>query len=116
MLLRVRYLYEQELRKPKVINYINFGNFSSFFSASDEQKLVDTNILTRTIKFMIEEKDEYDPELLEFVASLVHKPNRNDKLNLLEKNRIDFSQIGQSKYIDGLLNGKRNGFFIGKLN
>ena len=61
---------------------------------------------------MIEETDEYDPKLIEFVRSLIHKPSADRKLNLIDKTRTDFSQIGQSKFIDNLLKSKRNGFFI----
>ena len=32
--------------------------------------------------------------------------------NLTDKNKKDFSQVGQSKYIDSVLNSKRNGFFV----
>jgi FkbM family methyltransferase len=61
---------------------------------------------------MLQEVDEEDPELVSFVKSLIIEPQSNKKLNLVIKNKTDFSQIGQSKYIDTLLGRKRNGFFI----
>ena len=86
--------------------------FDDLFNCSDEQLLIDESILLRTIKFMIEETDELDPKLVEFVRSIIHKPIERKKLNLQQKQRKDFSQIGQSKFIDEKLNSRRNGFFI----
>lgn len=68
-------------------------------------------ILTKTMEFMINEVDEEDPELVEFVKSLIHKPKKLP-INLSVLNITDFSQIGQSQFIDSLLNKTRNGFFI----
>ena len=61
---------------------------------------------------MIEERDEEDPELVEFVSSLIIRPKTNRKLNLANKKVTDQSQIGQSKYMDTVLGSKRDGFFI----
>jgi hypothetical protein len=61
---------------------------------------------------MIEERDENDAELVEFVRSLITKPDPRNKINLRNRRKTDFSQIGQSKYIDRLLDFKRGGFFI----
>jgi FkbM family methyltransferase len=80
--------------------------------ASNEQELIDKQILFETIKFMLKETEEDDPELIRFVKSLIQRPASEDKRNLNDKTRKDFSQIGQSKYIDSLLNSKRNGFFV----
>jgi FkbM family methyltransferase len=61
---------------------------------------------------MIEERDEEDAELVEFVRSLIIRPKANRKLNLANKKVTDQSQIGQSKYMDTALGSKRDGFFI----
>jgi len=80
---------------------------------SNEQELIDKKILFETMKFMLKETEEDDPELIKFVRSkLIKSPEWNIETNLNDKMRKDFSQIGQSKYIDSLLNSKRNGFFI----
>ena len=81
--------------------------------SSDEQLLIEKKILLQTISFMLEETQELDQKLISFVSTLIHKPNLNrSQLSLIDKKKRDFSQIGQSKFIDKLLNFKRNGFFI----
>jgi hypothetical protein len=97
--------------EPQIENDIN----KLIFGSSDEQKLIDRNVLLKTIQFMIDDREEHDQTLVDFVSSLINRPSMNKKLNLKNKDRTDFSQIGQSKYIDGLLMGMRNGFFIGDL-
>ena len=80
---------------------------------SDEQLKVNKTILFKTLKHMLKETDEEDPELIEFVRSLIQPP-ATDPLNLEDKSnlRIDFSQRNQSLIIDDVLNKKRNGFLI----
>lgn len=87
---------------------------SPLWSVSNEQLLIDPKIIIKTLKFMIEEKDETDPELVEFVRTLIKppiKPDSDKKLNLVSK-KYDYSQIGQSIFVDKLLGEKRDGFFI----
>ena len=71
------------------------------------------HILSETKKFEQRGLSEYDPELVEFVRSIILEPTPalNRKLNLNRK-RDDYSQEGQSKKIDKMLDQKRNGFFI----
>jgi hypothetical protein len=70
-------------------------------------------IIFKTMRFMMEERDEYDPELVAFVRSLiVPPPPKSKQINFKTKGRTDFSQIGQSKYIDSLLMSKKSGFFV----
>ena len=85
--------------------------FSDIFESSDNQKYIDKRILFKTMKFMIEERDEEDPELISFVRDLIVFPN-HEKRNLENNDRRDFSQIGQSKYIDGVLKKMTGGFFV----
>lgn len=70
------------------------------------------DILFRTLSFMLEERDANDKELIEFAKGLIHQPLPDSQLSLTEKNKSDFSQFGQSKYIDGLLASRTNGFFV----
>ena len=79
--------------------------------ASDEQLLIKKETIIKTLYFMLEEVDEEDPRLIEFVKQLIEPPS-TQKLNLTEAKRKDFSQLGQSTLIDKLLGSKRNGFFI----
>jgi hypothetical protein len=82
------------------------------FNCSKEQNLIDKSIMLKAISFMLQETDEFDPNLIEFVRSLIQKPSKDRKLSLKQPNRKDFSQIGQSKWVDKVLEGRRNGFFI----
>jgi FkbM family methyltransferase len=69
------------------------------------------NVLLRTFKFQKDRVNEDDKELVDFVRSLIVQPSKK-KLNLIDNNRTHFSQIGQDKYIDEMLNNRENGFFI----
>jgi FkbM family methyltransferase len=93
-----------------------FDSFNQIWNeilhVSKEQDLIDKKILFQTIKFMLKETEEDDPELIKFVKSLINVPDWKREINLYNKNRKDFSQIGQSKYIDSLLDSKKNGFFV----
>ena len=85
--------------------------FKDILEASDEQLLIKKETIIKTLYFMLEEVDESDPRLVEFVKQLIEPPS-SQPLNLTEPKRKDFSQMGQSKIIDDLLGSKRNGFFI----
>ncbi|CAF0756453.1 unnamed protein product [Brachionus calyciflorus] len=85
--------------------------FSEIFNSSSEQNLIDPQTILQTASFMIQETDEFDPKLINFVRSLIHKPS-GKQLNLDNKNKKDFSQIGQSHYMDSLLGKITNGFFV----
>ena len=79
---------------------------------TSEQKKMSKSILFKTLKFMLKETDQNDPQLIDFVRSIIHGPSK-EKLNLEDKSdRVDFSQSGQSIVIDKLLNSTRNGFLI----
>lgn len=86
--------------------------FNEFFNQSSEQQLISKKVIFKTMKYIMEEKDEYDPELIDFVRSLIVKPSRFGQINLNNKDKNDFSQLGQSEYFDKLLGQKRNGFFV----
>ena len=87
-------------------------NFDEIFTCSDEQHFIDKSIILKAISFMLQETNEFDPNLIEFVRSQIRKPSKERKLNLTQPNRKDFSQIGQSKWVDNVLERKRNGFFV----
>ena len=86
--------------------------FDEIFTCSDEQHFIDKSIILKAISFMLQETNEFDPNLIEFVRSLIQKPSKDRKLSLKQPNRKDFSQIGQSKWVDNVLERKRNGFFV----
>lgn len=81
-------------------------------NVSQIQHLVPLDTLLTTLKFMIYGVDEYDPALVEFVRGLIHLPSDRSKLNLTDTSRTDLSQMGQSKKIDTMLGGQRDGFFV----
>ena len=71
----------------------------------------DIDAITGTIKFMLKNVKQDDPEFIEFVKKLI-KPPSIGPLNLKNKGLSDFSQVGQSKTMDDKLQFKRNGFYI----
>ena len=86
--------------------------WEEILTVSEEQLLVKKATLIKTLQFMLQEVDEEDPKLIKFVRSLITEPPIDKELNLDNKMKTDFSQIGQSKYMNSLLNNKRGGFFI----
>lgn len=81
-------------------------------AASDDQLLIDPKVILTTIRFMLEERDEDDPELIEFVRSLIVRPDPEKKLVLKDKNKYNSSHTTSSRYVHETLKGKRDGFFI----
>ena len=77
-----------------------------------DQLEVDPEILKQTKQFMTYNRSQYDQEVVDFVQMLIIPPSPQNKLNIRNKTRKHFSQSDQSEYIDKLLNGKRDGFFI----
>lgn len=88
-----------------------FSAWREIFEVSKEQKLISSEVLITTAKFMIEERSQDDPDLIKFVSSLIRPPCK-DPLNLSVRGKSDFSQHGQTKIIEKILNSQRNGFFI----
>ncbi len=102
----------QEIKNNKETNDISNDLFwREIFEVSEEQKLIDKKILFKSFKFMIQETNENDPELIQFVKSIIIPPS-NKPLNLDIKNKNDYSQYGQSIIIDEILKSKRNGFIV----
>lgn len=89
------------------------GGMSQYL-AKPNVSLAEAQALRKTLDLMLERRESEDPELVAFVKTLIHQPFPRDELNLkntVKKDR-DYSQIGQSKFIDGLLKSERNGFFV----
>lgn len=99
------------LRKNLPVSIFFNDLITDVFLGSDEKIQVDSKILIKTIKFMIEERDQYDDEVIEFVRTLIVPPSHKP-WNLVNQKRVDFSQSGQSQMVDQLLNKQRKGFFI----
>ena len=53
-----------------------------------------------------------DQQLVEYIRSQISQPSLTRPRQLTEPRRIDFSQVGQSRFVDRLLSGRRNGFFV----
>jgi hypothetical protein len=88
------------------------NSINEFMNATPEQKLIDPNILIKTLKFMIKDVNPDDPELVEFVKTLIKMPS-DKKLNLSTSFiNHDYSQMKQSINVDKLLDNLENGFFI----
>jgi len=98
----------EQIEQPKNDNLKEL--LKDIFTVSPEQKLIKPEAIVKTIKFMIEDVEQDDPELLKFVQSLIVPPSKGPRV--LKNKTSDKSQFGQSKYIDSLLNKKEYGFFI----
>ena len=73
-----------------------------------------STVLLKTKEFMDRNVDENDPELIQFVKGLILPPSTYEYNFAKPKSPgVDYSQEGQSKYIDELLNQRTNGFYIG---
>jgi FkbM family methyltransferase len=85
---------------------------NDIYNSSAQQGLISKETLLTTLKYMIEEREAHDPELVNFVQTLIQPPSKK-KINL-RKNKADddYSQYGQSRYIDEQLDMKNYGFFV----
>jgi FkbM family methyltransferase len=83
-----------------------YGYLNQILDAREQE------VLLKTLQFQLNHTKAEDEQLVAFVRSLVHPPFPASERNLSDKARTDFSQIGQSKYIDGLLGSRRDGFFV----
>jgi len=94
-------------------------SYKTNFSMSPNLRLGDNNlsreeILEETSKFVSRGVNEDDPDLIEFVKSLI-KPPSTKQYNFERPNQPngDYSQHLQSTYIDEILKQKTDGFYIG---
>src|SRR5690349_17612456 len=71
--------------------------WDEIFLTSERQSIISKDVLKKTLKFMVHEVEEDDPELLKFVSSLIVPPSTRP-LNLAVKGKSDYSQMGQSIY------------------
>jgi len=53
-----------------------------------------------------------DQQLVEYIGSHISQQSPRRPRQLSDPNKHDPSQVGQSKFVDRLLSGRRNGFFI----
>lgn len=97
-------------RQPEAAIFLD-ELFTDVVHGSHDHIQVESSILKRTLEFMIEERDEYDPEVVEFVRQLIVPPS-NKPIRLTNPDKIDYSQSGQSRFVDELLGSRRGGFFI----
>jgi len=57
-------------------------------------------------------KSVYDRQLVDYVRSHISRPSPTRPRKLATPEKKDASQIGQSLFVDKLLSGRRNGFFV----
>ena len=98
----------RKLIKDHIIEY-------KFYDSSLYKNYSREYIIEETTKFASRGVEEDDPELIQFVQKLI-KPPSNMKYNFEKPNKpnSDYSQDGQSIYIDELLKKRTEGFYIGK--
>lgn len=106
----------QEIRSNEKAKTANLDEIlNSIWTVSDEQMLIERVTILQTLRFMVEERSETDPELVAFVRSLIIPPPSHGsgrKLKLKNKNKLNSSHTESSKFIDQLLKEKTGGFFI----
>ncbi len=90
------------------------GNTKIIFYDSSQYKYhTKEYVLEKTKKFVSQQTEEDDPVLIEFIKEIIKPPSTKPyNLSRSIKNG-DYSQEGQSLYIDKILNGRTEGFFIG---
>jgi len=54
----------------------------------------------------------YNKRMLKYIRRNISPPSKEIPYHLAVENNADFSQFGQSTYVDKLLSGRRRGFFI----
>ena len=89
----------------------NLNGWTGYLNRISEAR--EQEVLLKTLQFQLRNAKAEDEQLVAFVESLIHQPFPASERNLSDKTRTDFSQSGQSKYIDGLLGSRRDGFFCG---
>ena len=91
----------------------NLASYTALERAGLYRDYTRAEILEETKRFADLKTREDDPQLIEFVKSLL-KPPSKEPYNF-QKNRLsgDYSQEGQSLYIDELLKSRTDGFYIG---
>ncbi len=114
LLLILKYLYSQTNTATYVFDRSGFKVIS--YDSSFYTNFTQEYIIEETKKFADRQTEEDDPELIEFVKKII-KPPSTDKYNFRVSNKKegDYSQEGQSLYIDKPLNQRTNGFFVGML-
>ena len=88
----------------------NLNGLTGYLNQITEAR--EQEVLLKTLQFQLRNAQAEDEQLVAFVKSLIHQPFPASERNLSHNNRTDFSQIGQSKYIDSLLGSRRDGFFV----
>ena len=96
--------------KDLISQFENLNGLYGYLNQISEAR--EQEVLLKTLEFQLIRARAEDEQLVAFVKSLIHPPFPASELNLSDKTRTDFSQIGQSKYIDNLLGSRRDGFFV----
>ncbi len=96
--------------KDLISQFENLSGLYGYLNRVSEAR--DQEVLLKTLEFQLGHVKAEDEQLVAFVRSLIHLPFPASERNLSDKARTDFSQIGQSKYIDSVLGSRRGGFFV----
>ena len=113
----IKYLATSVDTKNKNIKYADFKEYNTLASADLYKEYTSDGILKEIKRFAdLPTTSEDDPQLIEFVKSLL-KPPSNEAYNFHGDGDIygDYSQEGQSSYVDEILSYRTNGFYIGKV-
>jgi hypothetical protein len=101
----------QQLTEQDFDSLIRFQ--SKFNYLFEHKSLKESIILLKTLKLIAKDLNEYDPEVVRFVKSLIVEPKiHQQQLNLENETITDYSQLGQSILMSQMMHNKTNGFFI----
>ena len=98
-----RRIYSFEQTQPNHDNS-NASPRGHHYSTSDEMRYI--------LYGVGDQFSPYDQQLVDYIRSQISQPSLTRPRQLAEPQKIDFSQVCQSRFVDKLLSGRRNGFFI----
>ena len=70
---------------------LNDPSWAEIFNASKYQRKIKPEVILQTLKYMVQEVDEDDPKLIEFVKTLIYPPSTKP-LNLSNPNKKHHSR------------------------
>ena len=87
-------------------------SYSRSTNAVNEQQFNISDKLRYRLDFNeVDKFSLYDEKLVKYVRGKISQPSREPR-DVTKRQKTDFSQVGQSKYVDKLLSGRKGGFFI----
>jgi len=93
-------------------NWLVFGRLRIFESESPRRDYITSDEMRYILYGVGDQFSPYDQQLTDYIRSHISKPSLTRPRQLNRSRKRDRSQVGQSTFVDKLLSGRRNGFFI----